>query len=103
MRLASYSTHHLLTLQPLATSPGGWHKSASSPCPPNYPEGAPKEHCGHYSFVELDATMSYRSALAYVATGDERYAAQAMAVVTAWAKTNSVFGLPDRNGPLEAA
>lgn len=84
-------------------STGGWHKSASSPCPPNYPDGAPREHCGHYSFVEIDAATAYRSALAYVASGDERYARQAVRAVTAWAETNKVFGLSDRNGPLEAA
>lgn len=47
--------------------------------------------------------MAYKSALAFVATGDERYAVQAMNAVQAWARTNKVFGLSDRNGPLEAA
>lgn len=81
---------------------GGWARERTT-CPDNYPDGAPRSHCGHYSFVEMDASAAYRSALAYAATGDERFAEQALRVVRAWAQTNKVFGVSDRNGPLEAA
>ena len=90
-------------MHPPPPPPGGKLDPESTPCPANYPANAPSYMCGHYSFVEIDATMSYRSALAYVATGDERYAQQAMGAVAAWARNNSVFGLSERNGPLEAA
>lgn len=95
------STHtHTLHTYILA---GGWAKERDTTCPPNFPKTAPLEQCGHYALVEIDAAMAYKSALAFVATGDERYAVQAMNAVQAWARTNKVFGLSDRNGPLEAA
>jgi hypothetical protein len=59
--------------------------------------------CAHYAFVEMDASMAYRNAVAYAATGDERYASQAMDSVMAWARTNKAFGIEERNGPLEVA
>ena len=83
-------------------TPGGWAQERTT-CPANYPKAAPRSHCGHYSFVEMDASMAYRSALAYASTGDERYARQAVGIIVAWAQSNKVFGLSDRNGPLEAA
>jgi hypothetical protein len=83
--------------------PGGWQVDRETTCPPNYPPGAPLGQCGHFAFVEIDAAMAYRSAIAYVATSDERYARQAMAAVQAWATTNKEWGLVYRNGPLEAA
>ena len=83
--------------------PGGWAKERFETCPRNYPANAPATMCGHVAFIEMDASMSYKSAMAYAATGDERYAIQAMGAVQAWAKTNVVFGLEERNGPLEAA
>jgi hypothetical protein len=86
-----------------APTPGGWQVDRETTCPPNYPADAPLGQCGHVAFVEVDASMAYRSALAYVATGDERYARQAMAAVQAWATTNKEWGLVFRNGPLEAA
>lgn len=89
-------------MERMLTDWGGWAQPKTT-CPPNYPADAPKSHCGHYAFVEMDASVAYRSALAYAATGDERYATQAMRVVSAWAQTNKVFGVSDRNGPLEAA
>lgn len=82
---------------------GGWEKDRFSTCPANYPKDAPLTQCGHYAFVELDATMAYKNAVAYAATGDERFAVRAMEAVQAWARTNKVFGLAERNGPLEAA
>lgn len=83
--------------------PGGKLDPESTPCPANYPPAAPTVMCGHFAFVEIDATMAYRSALAYVTTGDERYARQAARAAAAWAANNTVFGLSERNGPLEAA
>ena len=74
-----------------------------STCPPNYPEGAPKNLCSHISLVEIDAPMSYRHAMAYVTTGNEAHADKAMGIVQAWATINKQFGPKDRNGPLEAA
>ncbi|KAI8464660.1 MAG: chondroitin AC/alginate lyase [Monoraphidium minutum] len=91
-----------MAMEKVLTDWGGWHKWNSSPCPPNYPSDAPAKHCGHFAFVEMDASISYRSALAYVATGDEQYARNARDAVMGWAATNKVFGIEDRNGPLEA-
>jgi hypothetical protein len=72
-------------------------------CPAHYPAGAPPGQCGHTAFVELDAAMAHKSALAYAATGDERYARQAAGILSAWAATNKEFGVQGANGPLEAA
>jgi hypothetical protein len=41
-------------------------------------------------------------ALAYLATGNEQYARNAVDIVDAWATTNKVFGVVWENGPLEA-
>lgn len=74
-----------------------------SACPAKYPGGAPRSLCGHISFVEADGMMAYKQALAYFATGDQRYASQSAAILTAWSSSNTVFGLRNKNGPLEAA
>lgn len=50
----------------------GGTDATSGTCPSNYPSTAPPAGCGHESFVELDAQMSYKMALAYHATGDTR-------------------------------
>jgi hypothetical protein len=84
------------------SSPGAWIYDNTT-CPPNYPEGAPMYICGHIAFVELDAKMAYKEAMAYAATGDERHAQLAMDIIQAWATKNKVFGLKNKNGPLEAA
>lgn len=57
-----------------------------STCPPNYPEGAPKNLCSHISLVEIDAPMSYRHAMAFVVTGDERHAVKAMNIIQVWGR-----------------
>jgi hypothetical protein len=72
-------------------------------CPAAYPSGAPRTLCGHVSLVEIDGMMSYKQAVAFIATGDAAYATAALATLTRWAATNTVFGLRHRNGPLEAA
>lgn len=72
-------------------------------CPAKYPAAAPLTQCGHYAFVEIDASMAYKSAVAYAATNDDRYAERAVEAIMAWATTNKQFGLSDKNGPLEAA
>ena len=41
--------------------------------------------------------------MAWYVTRDESYAQQALDTLMAWARTNQVFGLKDKNGPLEAA
>jgi hypothetical protein len=82
---------------------GGWAVDRFKTCPSNYPKEAPFTQCGHFAFVELDAAMAYKSAMAYVVTKEERYAELAINATQAWAKTNKYFGLSDRNGPLEAA
>lgn len=69
-------------------------------CPSNYPAGAPVPLCGHISLVEMDGMMAYKQAMAYFATRDVRYARQALAILLGWARTNTVFGLKYRNGPL---
>lgn len=47
--------------------------------------------------------MALKQALAWHATGDERYANNALRIIDAWATTNKEFGLQRENGPLEAA
>jgi hypothetical protein len=88
---------------PLAGMLAGGIIANTSTCPAAYPTGAPLAQCGHTAFVELDGTMAYKSALAYVATGDARHAAQAAAILTAWSTKNREFGVKTTNGPLEAA
>lgn len=80
---------------------GGWEEDTRT-CPSNYPSFAPLGICGHISFVELDAQMVYKQALAYHATKDLQYAQNAFAIVNAWSNTNKAFGMPSQNGPLEA-
>lgn len=46
--------------------------------------------------------MAYKYAMAYIATGNARYAEQSLNITRAWATTNKIFGLRNRNGPLEA-
>ncbi len=75
----------------------------TSTCPASYPPGANLNQCGHTAFVEIDAAMSYKYAMAYVTTGDRRYAEQAIGILRAWMKTNRKFGVPGANGPLEAS
>jgi len=58
--------------------------------------------CGHIAYVELDAKQAYKSAMAYAATGDERHAVKAMDIIQMWSRSNKVFGLRNKNGPLEA-
>lgn len=110
--------------------PSGWHPPTNTPldypgpyatptidikwsginsnkakCPENYPKGppeAPEYLCGHISLVELDGQMTYKQALAYWATGDERYAENVFRVLDGWAGVNKEFGQLDQNGPLEA-
>lgn len=80
---------------------GGWEESTTM-CPANYPKFAPLGICGHISFVEMDAQMVYKQALAYYATKDTRYAQNVFSTVSAWASTNTAWGLSSQNGPLEA-
>lgn len=42
--------------------------------------------------------MSYKQALAWWATGDDRYANNALRIIDAWASTNQVSKQPDFNG-----
>lgn len=70
-------------------------------CSPNYPAEAPQQLCGHLSLVENDGQMAYRQAVAFVATGNVSYAANAFAVINQWAQTNKEMGLLHQNGPLE--
>jgi hypothetical protein len=58
---------------------------------------APQSICGHVAFIELDAQMSYKQALAWWATGDERYANNALRIIDAWASTNQVSNKLKRN------
>jgi hypothetical protein len=44
----------------------------------------------------------FLQALAYLATGNEQYARNAIDIADAWATTNKVFGVVWENGPLEA-
>ncbi|KAI8472449.1 MAG: chondroitin AC/alginate lyase [Monoraphidium minutum] len=83
----------------------GWGGASgeNGTCPPNYPPAAPTGVCAHVAFIEIDAQMMFKQSMAYLATGDDRYAAQAIGIAMAWAKKNKVFGPKHRNGPLEAA
>uniref|UniRef100_A0A383V947 Alginate lyase domain-containing protein n=1 Tax=Tetradesmus obliquus TaxID=3088 RepID=A0A383V947_TETOB len=71
-------------------------------CPGNYPVQAPRSNCQHISLVELDAQMSYKMAMAWHVTGDDRYANKVLQIVDAHASTNKEWGLRHENGPLEA-
>lgn len=46
--------------------------------------------------------MSYKMALAWHVTGDERYANKVFDICDAWARTNKEWGVRGENGPLEA-
>ncbi|WIA22272.1 hypothetical protein OEZ85_004592 [Tetradesmus obliquus] len=71
-------------------------------CSAAYDPRAPITICGHVSFVEMDAQMVYKMALAWYATGDARYATQVLSIINAWATTNTDWGWHWENGPLEA-
>ncbi|KAF6262671.1 chondroitin AC/alginate lyase [Scenedesmus sp. NREL 46B-D3] len=71
-------------------------------CSAAYDARAPTTICGHISFVEMDAQMVYKMALAWYATGDSRYASQVLSIVNAWAAINKDWGWHWENGPLEA-
>jgi hypothetical protein len=86
----------------VAVEIGGLTRNRSL-CHPNYPAGADPLRCGHVAFVELDATQAYKAATAYAATRDGRYADVAARILNAWATINKEFGVPQGNGPLEAA
>jgi hypothetical protein len=65
--------------------------------------------CGPYSRPDLgckderrDATAAYTQALAWVVTGNERYARNAIRIMNAWAGTLTGGHLND-NGPVQAA
>jgi hypothetical protein len=55
----------------------------------------------HKSLVEKSGVQSYKQALAFHLTCDERYAKNAMAILDDWARGNQSFG--GQNAPLEAA
>lgn len=69
----------------------GWYGSdgGRTKCPENYPKDAPTAICGHISLVELDGQMSYKEALAYWATGDEKYAQNALKIIDSWATVST--------------
>jgi hypothetical protein len=71
-------------------------------CPSHYPAEAPSVLCAHISLVEFDSEQSLKQATAYLATGDERYMANALNIIDTWARTNKVWGQKEQNGPLEA-
>lgn len=71
-------------------------------CPQHYPAAAPSILCGHISLVEFDAEQSLKQAVAYLATGQQAYMANALRIVDVWAATNKVWGVKEQNGPLEA-
>ncbi|KAF8067393.1 MER3 [Scenedesmus sp. PABB004] len=87
---------------PKAAMRWGGADAAPGTCPPNYPARAPAGACGHVSFVELDAQMAYKLALAWHATGDDRHARKAFQILDAWAGANREWGVRWENGPLEA-
>ena len=72
-------------------------------CAETFDPNAPQQMCGHLSFVELDAVMAYKQAVAWWATGDDRHAKAAFEIVAAWTRNSSRWGVKTRNGPLEAA
>lgn len=71
-------------------------------CAETFDPNAPQHMCGHLSFVELDATMAYKQAMAWWTTGDKRYAEAALDIIAAWAGNRTHWGVKTRNGPLEA-
>lgn len=95
------SPRALNTARPPACRWGGVESDLAA-CPANYPAFAPRAICGHVAWVELDAQMLYKAALAFHATRDSRYAAHVFDTLTAWAARNRGWGLPTQNGPLEA-
>lgn len=52
--------------------------------------------------LHLPCWSWFLQALAYLATGNEQYARNAVDIADAWATTNKVFGVVWENGPLEA-
>jgi hypothetical protein len=71
-------------------------------CAESFDPNAPPQLCGHLSFVELDAVMAYKQAVAWWATGDSRHASAALEIISAWSSNSSTWGMKTRNGPLEA-
>jgi hypothetical protein len=71
-------------------------------CAESFDPNAPPQLCGHLSFVELDAVMAYKQAVAWWATGDSRHASAALDIISAWSSNSSTWGMKTRNGPLEA-
>lgn len=51
---------------------GGFNKAPS--CPAAFPKAAPWNICSHIAFVELDGQMTYKQAMAALATRDQAYA-----------------------------
>jgi hypothetical protein len=72
-------------------------------CSDSFDPEAPQNLCGHLSFVELDAVMAYKQAVAWWATDDDRHLRAAVDIVAAWGSNSSRWGVKTRNGPLEAA
>jgi hypothetical protein len=70
-------------------------------CAQSFDPNAPQQLCGHISFVELDAVMAYKQAVAWWATGDRRHAETALDIVAAWSGNDTRWGVRTRNGPLE--
>lgn len=80
---------------------GGFNKARV--CPKSYPKSAPEYICSHIAFVEMDGQMSYKQAMAHLATRDAAYANNVLDIVEAWARNNKEWGVQKENGPLEAA
>lgn len=78
------------------------HTGKGQRCADTFDPNAPQQMCGHLSFVELDAVMAYKQAVAWWATGDARHAQAAIDIIAAWAGNSTHWGVKTRNGPLEA-
>jgi len=46
--------------------------------------------------------MSYKQAMAWLTTGDDRYLDNVVKIIDAWATNNKAWGRSTQNGPLEA-
>jgi hypothetical protein len=79
----------------LTRSYGGFNKAAV--CPKHYPDAAPWNICSHVAFVEMDSQMTFKQAMAYLATGDEQYAQSMLNIVSSWALNNKEWGLQVRS------
>lgn len=58
---------------------GGFNKAPS--CPAAFPKAAPWNICSHIAFVELDGQMSYKQAMAALATRNQAYAGVCVCVL----------------------